>query len=406
MKVELIISAEESITAEGLQNSTTSLVPPGAILIVVRSGILKHTIPAAINKVEVALNQDMKALRFDPKLAIGKFFLRWIQGFNDQLLHAWLKQGATVESIEQDYLSDTTIPLPDFSEQRKIVNFLDHETARIDALIEEQQRLIELLKEKRQAIISHAVTKGLDPTVPKKDSGVEWLAEVPAHWVVIKLGLVTSERCDGPFGSALKSDHYTDEGVRVIRLQNIKSGWFNNTDSAFIDSEYFFSSINKSDVLPGDVLIAGLGDEKNPVGRACVAPGNLGSAMVKADCFRFRLLSDVALSKFVALQLTSGAVADAGRLSTGSTRSRIPLSSMSTRLIALPPIAEQKAVIEFVQEIDQQLDSLFSEAKCGIELLQERRSALISAAVTGKIDVRGWQPPTTAASPELAQEAV
>lgn len=314
--------------------------------------------------------------------------------------------GNVLRILNSERLGSVEVAVPSTSEAESIVRFLDHETARIDALIEEQQRLIELLKEKRQAVISHAVTQGLDPTVPMKDSGVKWLGEVPAHWVVIKLGLITSERCDGPFGSALKSEHYTDWGVRVVRLQNIKSGWFSNADSAFIDNEYFLSNINKSHVLPGDVLIAGLGDDKNPVGRACVAPENLGCAMVKADCFRFRLLPQAALSEFVALQLTSGAVADAGILSTGSTRSRIPLSTMSTRIVALPTITEQKAVIQFVQEVNQQLDSLFSEAKLGIELLQERSSALISAAVTGKIDVRGWQPPVRAQTPELEQETV
>lgn len=299
-------------------------------------------------------------------------------------------------------MKNIVLGVPSEAEQTQIARFLDHETVRIDALIEEQQRLIELLKEKRQAVISHAVTKGLDPTVPMKDSGVEWLGEVPEHWRVIKLGLLASDRCDGPFGSALKSEHYTDEGVRVIRLQNIKSGWFNDADSAFIDAGYYRENIGKSDVVAGDVLIAGLGDDNNPVGRACVAPENIAPAMVKADCFRFRLMPDVAASEFIALQLTAGATADAGILSTGSTRARIPLSSMSTRLIALPPVSEQKSIVSFIQRLNENIDSLFSEAQSGIALLQERRSALISAAVTGKIDVRGWQPPASTQAPELA----
>jgi len=309
---------------------------------------------------------------------------------------------AAQPGLSVERIADLFIPVPSPIEQTQIARFLDHETARIDALIEEQQRLIELLKEKRQAVISHAVTKGLDPTVPMKDSGVEWLGEVPAHWRVIKLGLLASDRCDGPFGSALKSEHYTDEGVRVIRLQNIKSGWFNDTDSAFIDAGYYRENIGKSDVVAGDVLIAGLGDDNNPVGRACVAPENIAPAMVKADCFRFRLMPDVAASEFIALQLTAGANADAGILSTGSTRSRIPLSSMSTRLIALPPVSEQKSIVSFIQRLNENIDSLFSEAQSGIALLQERRSALISAAVTGKIDVRGWQPPASIQAPAPA----
>ena len=290
------------------------------------------------------------------------------------------------------------LPLPPISEQRAIAAFLDYETARIDALIAEQERLIALLKEKRQAVISHAVTKGCDPSVPMKDSGVEWIGEVPQHWKVIKLGLLASEKCDGPFGSALKSEHYSDEGVRVIRLQNIKAGWFNNSNSAFIDNEYYKQNINKSDVQEGDLLIAGLGDDNNPVGRACVAPTDISPAMVKADCFRFRLLPDIAVPEFVADQLTVGSEADAGKLSTGSTRSRIPLTLTSARSIALPPVPEQLAIVQFIKGMTKEVDVLLNESRTAVLLLQERRSALISAAVTGKIDVRNWQPPTSTAS--------
>lgn len=186
MKAELIEAAEEYITHEGLAGSSTSLVSPGRLLMVVRSGILKHTIPVAINTAEVALNQDMKALTFDSPVT-SRFFLRWIQGLNDELLLAWSKQGATVESIEHAYLAETLVPLPPETEQIAIATFLDRETGKIDALIAEQEKLLALLAEKRQATISHAVTKGLNPDVPMKDSGVAWLGEVPGHWVLTPL---------------------------------------------------------------------------------------------------------------------------------------------------------------------------------------------------------------------------
>jgi type I restriction enzyme S subunit len=175
MKAEKINGAEESITEEGLKSSASSLLPAGRVLMVVRSGILKHTIPVAVNTVPVSLNQDMKALTFDPNRCLPSFFLRWVQGHNDQLLLAWAKQGATVESIEHTYLADQIVPMPDVDEQRDIVAFLDRETAKIDALVAEQRRLIELLKEKRQAVISHAVTKGLNPNTPMKPSGIDRL---------------------------------------------------------------------------------------------------------------------------------------------------------------------------------------------------------------------------------------
>lgn len=162
MKAEQVDGSEDRITDAGLANSSTSLVAPGRILIVVRSGILKHTIPVAINVVAVSLNQDMKALDFESSTCDPKFFLRWVQGLNDTLLLAWAKQGATVESIEHSYLADTVVPLPPFEEQTAIAAFLDHETAKIDALIAEQEKLIALLKERRSALIAAAVTGQID----------------------------------------------------------------------------------------------------------------------------------------------------------------------------------------------------------------------------------------------------
>ncbi|OWV50831.1 restriction endonuclease, partial [Mameliella alba] len=291
-------------------------------------------------------------------------------------------------------ISGGSSPLP---EQRAIAGFLDRETAKIDALVEEQRRLIALLKEKRQAVISHAVTKGLDPAAPMKPSGIDWLGDIPAHWEVTKLGRVTSVYCDGPFGSGLKSEHYTEHGARVIRLQNIKAHEFAADDAAYIDLLYFKEDLSDKAVVSGDLLIAGLGDDKNLVGRACVAPDDLGPAMVKADCFRFRLVPEVS-SNFIAYQLSATAKEDGALLGTGSTRTRIPLSKTARRLVLLPPPEEQRAIVARLAEERGRFDTLEAEADRAITLLQERRSALISAAVTGKIDLRD----TTSNSTEAA----
>lgn len=284
------------------------------------------------------------------------------------------------------------LPVPTIEEQQAIKRFLHRETAKIDALVAEQERLITLLKEKRQAVISHAVTKGLDPSVPMKDSGVEWLGEVPAHWTLSTLARISSEKCDGPFGSGLKSDHYTESGALVVRLQNIRSAGFFDGEPAYLDIEYFLRELQRHNVVGDDVLIAGLGDDNNLVGRACVAPKGIEPALVKADCFRFRLHKDLALPSFIAHQLSASALCDSGRLATGSTRSRIPLGVMGSRVVALPPITEQRRVVQFLDAELQRLDELFTEATRAVHFLQERRSALISAAVTGQIDVRGLAP--------------
>jgi len=297
---------------------------------------------------------------------------------------------ADLWSTNYSEMRNIILGMPPLPEQNQIATFLDREIAKIDELVAEQRRLMELLKEKRQAVISHAVTKGLNPDAPMKPSCVEWLGDVPEHWRVMALGRVTASRCDGPFGSGLKSEHYTDAGVRVVRLQNIRRDGFNGLDEAFIDADYFECNLSRHDVVRGDVLIAGLGDDKNTVGRACVAPVGIEPAMVKADCFRFRVDKTQVLPGFIATQLSASSEADAGVMSSGSTRSRIPLSVMATRRLAIPPIEEQIEIADFLDSETARLDTLTTEAQRAIDLLQERRTALISAAVTGSINVRGF----------------
>jgi type I restriction enzyme S subunit len=314
----------------------------------------------------------------------------------------WLLKAVTAHVEEQAHgiigmvhvtkgdLGAIRVPVVSAVEARAIAHFLERELARIDALIAEQQRLVQLLNEKRRAVISHAVTKGVNSDAPMKASGVEWMGEVPDHWSVLPLARVTLSCCDGPFGSGLKSDHYTDEGVRVVRLQNISTDGFAAADAAFIDADYFERELGRHAVTEGDVLVAGLGDDNNSVGRACVAPEGIEPAMVKADCFRFRLDRAAAVPEFVARQLSAGAPADAGTLATGSTRSRIPLSVMSARSIALPPVSEQHLINAYLSTQSRALEELVAESEQAVSLLQERRTTLIAAAVTGKIDVRGF----------------
>jgi type I restriction enzyme S subunit len=298
-----------------------------------------------------------------------------------------LAKGSTYDAVSMSEVSCLLIPLPSIKEQCTIASFLDHETAKIDALIEKKERLIELLREKRTALITQAVTKGLDPNVPMKDSGVEWLGKIAADWKCLALSRVCLARCDGPFGSGLKSEHYSESGVRVVRLQNIGSAEFFDTDRAYINEEYR-SQLGDHSVFPGDLLIAGLGDDAHPVGRACVAPENIAPAIVKADCFRFRLDVRLLLPRFGAYQLSVTAAAAAGAFSTGATRSRLNLTAMATRKVALPPLEEQAAIVIILDQRCDESCAVIAKIKEAIDRLKEYRTALISAAVTGKIDVR------------------
>ena len=315
-----------------------------------------------------------------------------------------IKQSIGIQNLDSDSYLNEKVGLPPLDEQHEIAMFLDRETAKVEALIAKQQELIGLLQEKRTALISHAVTKGLDAAAVMKDSGVEWLGKIPAHWAVLQLRRVAFDRCDGPFGSGLKSTHYAEDGLRVVRLQNIGHGEFEGADAAFIPQEHYLK-LGDHSVLPGDLLIAGLGDTNHPAGRACVAPADIGSAMVKADCFRFRLDQSRVQPQFLALQLSATASIVSGLMSTGATRQRTSLASTAARAIAIPDPQEQSRIVDYVTRQIVWLDHAQHAVQRAIDHLNEYRTALISAAVTGKIDVRRAHETDTAPNPDSPQPA-
>jgi type I restriction enzyme S subunit len=250
-----------------------------------------------------------------------------------------------------------------------------------------KKKLIALLNEQKQAIIHRAVTRGLDPNARLKDSRVEWLGRVPEHWSVVPLRRVTISRCDGPFGSGLKSTHYVDSGIRVVRLQNIGHNEFKASDAAYISDEHY-AALGDHSVAEGDVLIAGLGDDRHPAGRACVAPRSILPAMVKADCFRFRVDPRRIDSQFAAFHLTATAAAAAASLATGATRQRINLEATAGRAICVPPIAEQIAIRDALAEENRTASAAIRVIEHELFLLRQYRTRLISDIVTGKLDVR------------------
>jgi type I restriction enzyme S subunit len=382
MKSERIVGAEESITEEGLSSSASILLPPGRVLMVVRSGILKHTIPVAINDTAVALNQDMKALTFDPTKCSNRFFFRWVQGHNEQLLLAWAKQGATVESIEHTYLADTVIPLPDVAEQTRIAEFLDRETAKIDGLVAEQRRLMELLKEKRQAVISHAVTRGLNPKAPLKPSGIEWLGDVPAHWDVRRVSSVSTKITNGYVGPT--RDILTDNGIRYLQSLHIKNNQIRFDEPYFV-SEEWSNRHSKSILEAGDVLVVQTGD----IGQVTVVTEEFAGcnchaliivapvrSIIDGSWISWVLNSDYGLHSLLSIQ-------------TGALHPHLNCGEVKDVAIPLPSLPEQRKIVSHILEEVHAFDTLTAEAQRAIDLLQERRTALISAAVTGQIDVRG-----------------
>ncbi|HBL7238345.1 TPA: restriction endonuclease subunit S [Serratia liquefaciens] len=305
--------------------------------------------------------------------------------------------------LDPDEFRNIELLLPDKTEQEKIYSFLDHETAKIDNLIEKQHQLIELLKEKRQAVISHAVTKGLNPDVPMKDSGIEWLGEVPAHWKVSKLKYFASIQG----GFAFSSDSFTHEGVQILRIGNL---YQNNLE---LERQPIFLDVNEFDrfrdfaICKDDILMSLTGTlGKRDYGFAIkverddvfllnqrVAKITPDETRLSRDFLLYILWSDSYLNQLYSLP-------------SGTKQANLSNSNVTDILVACPAeISEQKSIIEMVTKQMEVFDSLMDNSLSLMESLQERRTALISAAVTGKIDVRDWVAPDTQ-DVEASEEAI
>ncbi|MGL1958327.1 MAG: restriction endonuclease subunit S [Colwellia sp.] len=304
-----------------------------------------------------------------PSNSLNDGFLYYflVSGMNVDQMNSMI-HGSALKRMTIRKIDNLKITFPAINEQQKIANFLDHETAKIDTLIAKQEKLIELLKEKRQAVISHAVTRGLNPDATMKDSGVEWLGEVPEHWVVKKL----------KFCSTLLSQKETINVQTVIALENIEgfTGRFISTNSKYSGEDVSFSK--------GDILFGKL----RPYLAKVFLCDNTGVAF--GDILAFRP-NNQASSNFLFYTMISEWFIEIVNSSTyGSKMPRASSDFINEMEIAFPPIDEQ---IKIAQELDTMLgkfEILTKKAVAAIVLMKERKTALISAAVTGKIDVRNY----------------
>jgi type I restriction enzyme S subunit len=287
---------------------------------------------------------------------------------------------ATIQNVSAEKYANLFLPLPPRQEQSIVTSFLDRETSKIDKLVAEQRRLIELLKEKRQAIISHAVTKGLNPYAPMKPSGIEWLGDIPLHWEVTKLSRLATQIGDGLHGTP----EYVDESeFRFINGNNLVDGFIAITDGTRCVSKDEF--IRHQVPLNAGTLLLSI---NGTVGNLALFRGEsvmLGKSAAYINCcdplsrqFLFWWMQSAFMKRYFAFAVT------------GTTIFNLSLASVRSLPIPLPPQSEQLEIINTLDTQTRQYDDLLQEAERAIELLQERRTALISAAVTGKIDVRDF----------------
>ena len=350
-----ICDSQRRITQSGLNSCGVHLVPKGSLILSCRAPIGS----LAIAQKQLCTNQGCKSLvprgGFD-----SRFFYYYLSVSVEQL--NVLGRGTTFLELSSGDLGSFNVVMPSNAELDLIVDFLDYETVKIDQLIKKQLKLIGLLSEKRQAVISHAVIKGLSSNVSMKDSGVHWLNEVPAHWDVCRLKNVLSIKN----GRDYKEVEVEEGGYPVYG----SGGVFRRSSSYLFDGK---------SVLFG---------RKGTVDKPLLVEGKFWTV----DTMFYSEIGERVLPKYVYYQAT---MFPYDLLSTSTALPSMTQEDLLELGFALPSIDEQKEIVGYLDSEITKIDALIQKAESAISLMQERRRALISAAVTGKIDVRNWQAPVT-----------
>ena len=366
-------TTQRRITAAGRDSCNTTVVPTGSILLSTRAPIGSVALAGA----PICTNQGCKSLI--PSVdAYSRFYAYTLLACTVPL--QLRGKGTTFLELSGEELGAFPLVLPPLAEQRAIAAFLDRETKKIDELVAAQERLIELLKEKRQAVISHAVTKGLDPAAPMKPSGVEWLGDVPAHWEV--------RRLRGLFRQTKRQDQDAKPVLSVYRDLGVvlKDSRDDNNNKTPEDLSLYQL------VQPGDLVVNKMKAWQGSLGISSIegitSPDYavFVSRHTEEDAFLHLLLRSAAMvSQY--LRISNGIRLDQWRLET---------DLFLNMEVFLPSPDEQRSIAENLGVKLRQVDELVAQAESAIALLTERRSALISAAVTGQVDVRNAVPEVSA----------
>ena len=310
-------------------------------------------------------------------LLLNDSYIRWIDA---------VTYGTKMPRVSPDQIANGSAPFPPVEEQQAIASFLDRETTKIDALVAKKEQLMELLQEKRTALITRAVTKGLDPDVQVKDSGVEWLGKIPATWKVAPVYARYKVTLGKMLDAKRISGNYLGQYVRNIDVQ-----WDSVNTDDLPQMDFSLEERDRYKLEAGDLLVCEGGD----VGRTAIWEGSVGDCFYQKALHRVRPLSNEDIPRFfyyVMYALAKGGVFVAG--GNPNTIDHLTAIQLSHYRFPFPPSEEQTTIAIFLDRQTTRIDTLIAKARTAIDRLKELRTALISAAVTGKIDVRDEADPT------------
>ena len=288
--------------------------------------------------------------------------------------------GSTYEAVALEDIADILLPSISIEQQQVIAKSLGEKTAVIDQLITAKERLITLLDEKRRALITHAVTRGLDTAVPLRDSGVEWIGRVPEHWEVVKLKMASESIQTGPFGSQLHAEEYIDNGIPVINPVHLVDGLIVPDLRTTVDDDTA-KRLSIHQLETGDVVFARRGE----IGRCSLVSERESGWLCGTGSLRVRLKKELIWPEYLNLFVSNSfASVWLSLMAVGTTMKNLNSEIIGDLEILVPPLAEQKTIVDYLDQNILKLQSLSQALQKTIALLQERRTALIAAAVSGQ----------------------
>lgn len=374
---DYVNSTVKSITREGLADKNLRILKKGTLIYSIFASLGK----TAILNIDATTNQAILGLITSTKIDVKylKYYLEALKGIISRFSNE-----NTQENLNSNIVKNMEIAMPEsLEEQKQIANYLDKQTAKIDATIAKNKELIELLEEKRVALINQVVTKGLNPDVPMKYSGVEWIGKIPEHWNIMKLkhhGFVLG-------GYAFKSGDFTDSGVKVVKITNVQSLKFDWSECFYLPKSYLHEhsefKINKEDIifaLTRPIISTGIKaaifDENEP-------------ALANQRTGIFKKHSNDLISTFLYYVIYSDYFKEdfKSKITATNQPNISPLDIGEIKLI-LPSVEEQKQIVSKLDEETKKISEVISKIKENINLLEEYKTSLIHNVVTGKIDVR------------------
>lgn len=317
-----------------------------------------------------------------------KHNIRWLYYLLLTLRLDAISKDSAVPGLSREDAYGNYLPSCKNEEQTQIAEFLDHETSRIDSLIEMKNRQIELLQEKRSALITHAVTKGLNPNAKMKDSGVAWIGEIPEGWEIFSIKHLLKNRKDaiktGPFGSQLLSSEMMAGDIKVYNQRNVLDNDFESGENYISYEKY--TELKAFRIFPDDLLIT----TRGTIGKCAIFPNNASEGILHPCLMRIQVDSKKILHKYLSIIIQESSIVRTNLqlLSNATTIDVIYSDSLKSVKMPIPTISEQIQIAQFLEKETSKIDTLISKIQFSIDKLTEFRTALISAAVTGKIDVR------------------